>query len=692
MLMFYIDISYAAPTDFRKIFTRRRYRMNRFFTKSLYKKALECPTKLYYLSKADEYENNGLADPFLQALANGGFQVGELAKIYFPGGKEVRSKSPQDAIAETLDFLKQDTITLYEPAIQFGEFLIRVDILVKSGQNIQIYEVKSKSINPSEQNFYHKVLAKKGHYQFIDKWRSYFYDIAFQTMVCRGALSEFRIHPYLMFVDKSKAATVAGLNQRFVLSKEDGRIKVNVLPGTDITSVGEMILCSLDVAEDVERIFQGRDQGDRTREQLGMPSFIDEIEYWAKCYREGAKLEPVLTRDCKSCEFNTHGHKKSGFVECWNAKLKKDPPDAGLVIDLWNFSKAEELIQEGRLLIQQVTQEDLKITSEPDGGMSIGQRQWYQVVKASTGDKTPAVSVDYLRNSMKAWKFPLHCIDFEAARMAVPFHVNRRPYELIAFQFSHHVVHEDGTIEHAGEYLHSKRGAFPNFDFVRELKRQLDQDSGSIFRYSAFENTLLCDIYRQLRASSEPDKDQLMAFVQSVTKSKSNPDHWEGQRNMIDLLEIVKKAYYHPLMHGSNSIKFVLPAVLHESAYLKERYGMPIYGSAGGIPSRNFKDYIWAHKNAQGTIVDPYRQLPAVFDGIDPEVFERFLSDSDEIANGGAAMIAFGMMQFTEMTELEVQKLSQALLRYCELDTLAMVMIIEHFFELTGQLKFKQAG
>jgi hypothetical protein len=38
---------------------------------------------LYYDGKP-EYANQQLEDSFLKALADGGFQVGELAKYYFP--------------------------------------------------------------------------------------------------------------------------------------------------------------------------------------------------------------------------------------------------------------------------------------------------------------------------------------------------------------------------------------------------------------------------------------------------------------------------------------------------------------------------------------------------------------------------------------------------------------------------------
>jgi hypothetical protein len=60
--------------------------MPRYLTKSLFTLALECPTKLYYIKKENEYANTKLDDPFLEALRDGGFQVGELAKLYHPGG------------------------------------------------------------------------------------------------------------------------------------------------------------------------------------------------------------------------------------------------------------------------------------------------------------------------------------------------------------------------------------------------------------------------------------------------------------------------------------------------------------------------------------------------------------------------------------------------------------------------------
>ena len=121
----------------------------RYLTKSRFKEGLECPTKLYY-SKNLEYKNNQLEDPFLESLAEGGYQVGELSKFLI-------SDNPyqQNITIETLDYdlslketsekLKNEKVSIAEPAFLYKNLFIRVDLLQKNGNKINIYEVKSKS-------------------------------------------------------------------------------------------------------------------------------------------------------------------------------------------------------------------------------------------------------------------------------------------------------------------------------------------------------------------------------------------------------------------------------------------------------------------------------------------------------------------------------------------------------------------
>ena len=106
----------------------------------------------------------------------------------------------------------------------------------------------------------------------------------------------------------------------------------------------------------------------------------------------------------------------------------------------------------------------------PDG-LSIKQRQWMQVAGLPDEDRDRGYYLDttLVRNAMAEWRFPYHFIDFETAAVALPFHAGMRPYQSVAFQFSHHVMEANGEIRHVGQFLCAEPGVFPNYDFARAL-------------------------------------------------------------------------------------------------------------------------------------------------------------------------------------------------------------------------------
>jgi hypothetical protein len=53
----------------------------RYLTKSRFKLAVECPRKLFYSGKRNIYQDRMAEDAFLEMLAEGGYQVGALAKL-----------------------------------------------------------------------------------------------------------------------------------------------------------------------------------------------------------------------------------------------------------------------------------------------------------------------------------------------------------------------------------------------------------------------------------------------------------------------------------------------------------------------------------------------------------------------------------------------------------------------------------
>jgi hypothetical protein len=189
----------------------------------------------------------------------------------------------------------------------------------------------------------------------------------------------------------------------------------------------------------------------------------------------------------------------------------------------------------------------------------------------------------------------------------------------------------------------------------------------------------LVAIKRQLLEADLPstEKTDLINFIDSITQEPKIKRI--GERNMVDMCQMVKDYYYDPRTKGSNSIKAVFPSILSRSAFLQEKYSRPVYGKTCVIKSKNFEDgWIWIQHDVEGNVMDPYKLLPKLFEDIDLETAQSFITD-DSINSGGAALTAFAKIQFTEISDLERERVINGLLKYCELDTLAMVMIYEYW-------------
>jgi hypothetical protein len=439
----------------------------------------------------------------------------------------------------------------------------------------------------------------------------------------------------------------------------------------------------------------------------GAWDFQSWIAHLAQQYRKDERIWSAPTSLCGKCQFQASGvelaaGKRSGFHECWQKAfdLTQSELEQPTVLEVWNSRSKNKWLDARHVFLTDLDASDFGnpngqggAPNNLGGAMEGKERQWLQVRKSQRNDTTIELRSG-LKSEMDRWQYPLHFIDFETMSPAIPMHAGCHPYEVLAFQFSHHVMYEDGSVEHVGEYIEPQRGAFPNIEFVRALKKELDQDEGTIFRYAPHENTVLCGIRRQLvRESRKPesercdDTQELIDFIESITHpTERDEGEWNaGPRDMVDLLEMVKRYYFDPSMKGSNSIKQVLPAVLNRSDFLKEKYRQPVH-------SLNFSNQVWL-KEENGRVLDPYKLLPTMFEGFSAKDRALLLSNDGEpeggssINNGGAAMTAFARMQFTEMTGKEREHLRAMLLMYCELDTLAMVMIFEAWREW-----FKSSG
>ena len=137
-------------------------------SKSKILSGLQCHKQLY-LNK----HNPDLASPHsasdLQRFKTG-HEVGILAQKLFPGGIDVTEgleKPGTESSNRTKNLLLQENSIIYEATLIAEQVLVAVDILVKNGNDIKIYEVKSgsnlKNVNVVDAAIQKWVLEKLGY-------------------------------------------------------------------------------------------------------------------------------------------------------------------------------------------------------------------------------------------------------------------------------------------------------------------------------------------------------------------------------------------------------------------------------------------------------------------------------------------------------------------------------------------------
>jgi len=580
-----------------------------------------------------------------------------------------------DGVEASGRFLKENTVCLHEAAFEIDNFYVRTDILCKEGNKVKLIEVKAKSFDVGE-----KLANDKG--GVYSAWKEYVYDLAFQYWVVKKVHPDWEITPYLLLLDKGKNASVEGLYQRFpLMRKADG--SVTVIPAISaIDEIGESVFYEFDASGIVRMVLE---QINFEKTGKSFEGYINEL---AELSRIDKKVYNPVGKSCKGCEFvhdKMHPELLSGMDECWQKAFPNLSLEAIQRQKFFEVNSWKKDVKDHKYFLDELEPED--IDSKTIGNldslqkMSLKERQWQQVriVKEKIG--VPIILKKGLKEAISTFKYPFNFIDFETFAPPLPFNKGRRPYEMLAFQFSHHILYADGTVVHANEWINTEQGLFPNFQFVRKLKAALEVNDGTVFRYADHENTVLNAIKRQLNESFEPDKAELLAFISTITNDKTS-DH-VGERNMIDLCEMVKDYYIHSMMKGSKSLKVVLPAMLNSSQFLQDKYKQPVYGSEK-MNSLNYSNMVWAREDDNGLIMDPYKLLDPLLDKYDEDVFEAVKENIDNaakkyISDGGAAMMAYAEMQFAEMQEDERKKRIESLKKYCELDTLAMVMVMEGF-------------
>jgi hypothetical protein len=200
-----------------------------------------------------------------------------------------------------------------------------------------------------------------------------------------------------------------------------------------------------------------------------------------------------------------------------------------------------------------------------------------------------------LQSKLQEINFPVSFLDFETYNPALPVYVGTSPYQAVPFQWSLHIKTSSGDLLHKS-FLWSEQDD-PRAALVESLIDAIPVE-GTIVAYSNYEQRVMKDL-----AAEFPDfADALLDLCDRT----------------FDLLKLVREEYYHPQLHGSFSIKSVLPVLAPDMGY-------------GGL----------------------------------------------EIQHGLVAAIDFGRMVSENTPTEEKEKTKEALLAYCEKDTEAMVRVFD---------------
>lgn len=224
-------------------------------------------------------------------------------------------------------------------------------------------------------------------------------------------------------------------------------------------------------------------------------------------------------------------------------------------------------------------------------------------LRQETGDKTK----DYICRSdlsdfMSSLYYPLYFLDFETFTQAVPSYRGQKPYEQIPFQYSLHYIPSKGAPVHHKEFL-AKEGIDPRRDLAKQLIEDIPEDACVLAYNMSFEKNVI------LRLS-----DYLPEYSLQLDIIHAHIDDL--------MIPFQKRWFYKYDMHGSYSIKKVLPALFPDD------------------PALNY-------------------------------------ANLDKVHKGDEAMLQFKLLP--TYSEEERLAMREALLRYCELDTFAMVRI---YFEI----------
>ena len=159
----------------------------------------------------------------------------------------------------------------------------------------------------------------------------------------------------------------------------------------------------------------------------------------------------------------------------------------------------------------------------------------------------PIIDHTAIKEELDALKFPLQFFDYEGYTSAIPRFDGFGAYEQTPFQYSLHIMYEDGTVEHR-EFLITEPEGDLTKALVERMRADFDENGTVISWYKSYESQR-----NKKLAELHPEH---ALFLEAMNDG------------MFDLMTIFSKNYYvDSKFKGSASIKKVLPVLAPELSY-----------------------------------------------------------------------------------------------------------------------------
>lgn len=260
---------------------------------------------------------------------------------------------------------------------------------------------------------------------------------------------------------------------------------------------------------------------------------VHEIESEIQSKMTEMKQYLNMPEDTSGCECLYRGRSK----HCTTFQYSNPTVPEYAIYDLYRIGNAKKKltawVDEGRFSLDEVADEELN------------DRQRLQIDTYFKGK--PYIDRIEIHKRLNELQFPLYFFDYEGLIAAIPVFDGFGPYEHVPFQYSLHVLHEDGEMEHK-EFLITEMQEDITKPLVEQLVKDAAEQGTFVSWHASYErgrNDKLIELHPEYSA-----------FLNKVNE------------NMFDLEKIfTDNLYAHSEFKGKSSIKNILPVLVPELSY-----------------------------------------------------------------------------------------------------------------------------